>query len=299
MRILALIVLMLSLTVPIFSQAADKIVIGSKEFTEQFILARMLTLVYQQAGYQVEERLNLVSYAMRKALITSEIDACWDYTGTGYMAYNQQNDATVYTDAQKIYAAVKALDAKHGLTWLPPAEPNNSFVFILSPKTAQQYPHLRKISDIEAVLKQRKPLLLVVSRAFYHRPDGVKKMFKHYGFSYPKHLIKKREHSSVYSLIQREKANIVMGYGTDPQIAQYNLVALEDDKKFFPVYQITPIIRTAVLEKYPDLAKLTNQIAKKLDTKSMIHLNYLVDIEKQPFDNVVKNWLQKQGLLAP
>ncbi len=89
-----------------------------------------------------------------------------------------------------------------------------------------------------------------------------------------------------------------MGFATDGKIEALDLVNLEDDQKFFPVYNPSPVVREEVLEEYPEIEELLGEIAPMLDTDTMINLNFLVDIEGYEPDEVAEEWLMEEGLIS-
>lgn len=297
MRALLMIIFGMSLLVSISTQATKKIVVGGKQFTEQLILTRMLTVAYRTAGYQVEEKANIMSRNLRNAQLKGKVDVYWEYTGTSYVAYHKQNDSSVYTNSKKLFAEVRKLDAAKGLTWLQAANANNTYAIAIPPQIVQQYPNLKTLSDMATHFRHNKPLRFGLSFQFYQRPDGFKGLTKHYNFKIPKPFIKKLEHSAIHNALIRGQIDIGMVYSTDAQIKNYELRVLQDDKNFFPVYQPAPVFRTVVLQKHPDLGAIANRIAHHIDTDTLIRLNYLVDLKKQDIDTVATNWLQQQGLL--
>ncbi len=272
------------------------IVVGSKEFTEQLILGKILAKFLENQGYQIQERPNLSLSKIRDQILNKEIDVCWEYTGTAYMAYHFLDDAKIYTNLQLLHESIKKLDDTLGLVWLKPTTINNTWAFAMLKSQAQQY-NIHTISQLAEAWNQKKPLRLALTRTFYERNDGFKKLMKYYQFNVDKNNLTMWEHSGIHAAVARGQFTIGMVYGTDSQIKQFDLEILEDDKHFFPIYAPTPVIRKEILNKYPELEALINQIPSLLTQESMIDLNYQVDFKHKTLDDVALSWLKQQRLL--
>ena len=163
-------------------------------------------------------------------------------------------------------------------------------------ETAAKY-QLQNYLDLAKPLNQKQRIIFGGDKTFFVRPDGLKKMASHYGFKVPSSLTKTLGHSAVYGALRRGQITVGMGFATDPQIKQFDLIVLEDTQHFFPVYNPAPNLREEISNKYPRIAELANRLGPLLDNQTMIQLNYQVDIEKQSVAQVAQNWLKKVGLL--
>jgi osmoprotectant transport system substrate-binding protein len=101
----------------------------------------------------------------------------------------------------------------------------------------------------------------------------------------------------LYKALKDGQLEVAMGFATDGRIKGFDLVVLQDDKQFFPVYNPAPVVRKETAEKYPELESIFAELAKKLDTDAMTQLNYQVDIEHQSPKAVAEAWLKSVGLL--
>ncbi len=283
---------------PVSLNAAPKgkIVVGAKTFTEQFILGKMLTLLFEADGYEVEEKTNITTRVLREMLLKQEVDIYWEYTGTAYRAHLKRNDPAISTDAKKLFEVIQEAEKENGVVWLNKASLNNTFSLIMKRQQAEQF-QLQKISDLTQRFDKKQPLKFGSGQDFYARPDGLKKMASYYGFDLPRRLVQFMGHSGIYGALERGQIEVAIGFGTDPQIEQLDLIILEDDRSFFPVYNAAPTVRAEVVESDPRIAELANRLGPLLNQATMIHLNFLVDIEKQSVEMVARNWLKEVGLL--
>jgi osmoprotectant transport system substrate-binding protein len=140
-------------------------------------------------------------------------------------------------------------------------------------------------------------LTMALGAEFWERPDGFKRMMKVYDFSMPAGNIKKMEIGLTYMALKNGQVDAAMGFATDGRIAAFGFVNLQDNKNFFPVYNPAPVVRKAVLDKHPDIAKVLAPLAEALTTEKMQRLNMLVDVEHKDVAKVSKQFLKDEGLL--
>jgi osmoprotectant transport system substrate-binding protein len=271
-----------------------KIVVGGKTFTEQHILAKILSIYLKENGYEVEEATNMGSTVVRSALENGQIDMYWEYTGTALVVYQKQ---PVETDPSIAYEKVKEKDKEKNLVWLNKTSFNNTYAILMRQDKANEL-GIKSISDLANYVNNNGDKIKFASNAeFYAREDGIKGMEKKYGFEFPAKNIIKMDSGLIYNALKEEQVDVSVGFGTDGRIKGFNLVALEDDKLFFPAYNAAPVVRQEVLDKHGELADLLNQVADRLDTETMMKLNYTVDVEHKDVAEVAREWLVSQQLV--
>ncbi|UFJ41739.1 glycine betaine ABC transporter substrate-binding protein [Brevibacillus humidisoli] len=276
------------------NEAKGTITVGGKDFTEQHLLSKITAIYLKEKGYNVEEASNMGSSVVRSALENGQIDLYWEYTGTALVIYQKQ---AVETDPVKAYEKVKEKDKENKLAWLNKANFNNTYAILMSQDKSDEL-GIKSISDLAKYVKSDPSALKFASNAeFYAREDGIKGLEKHYGFQFPTENVVKMDSGLLYNALKEKQVDVSVGFATDGRIKGFNLVALEDDKFFFPAYNGAPVVRQEVLDKYPELADLLNQIADKLDTETMMKLNYTVDVEHKDVAEVAREWLTSQQLI--
>ncbi|MGU3470885.1 glycine betaine ABC transporter substrate-binding protein [Paenibacillus sp. D51F] len=268
-----------------------EIAVGSKNFTESLVLGEMYSLALEHAGYKVDRKLNLGgTLVAHEALKKGDIDMYPEYTGTGLINVLQLPPKT---DAQAVYDEVsRGYKEKFDLVWLKPTEANDSQGLVTTKKVAEQY-NLHKISDLPKLAPQ---LRMAAVPEFEEREDGLKGLNSFYGKMDFK-SIKLFDYGVKYRVIMNGEADLTVGFTTDGDLTNPDLVLLEDDKKFWPPYFVAPVVRGEVLEKNPDVEKVLDDVSAKLDNKTVQALNAQVDIDKKEYGDVAKDFLQKQGLL--
>lgn len=265
--------------------------VASKDFTEQFILGEMYAQLLEANGFRVERKLNLGGTPIaQKALESNEIDLYPEYTGTGLLTVLK---LPVNTDPAAVYNTVKSeYAARFNLVWLDPAPMNNTQAVAMKRSKAQEL-GIETISDLVA---QASNLIMVGPPEFQEREDGLPGMRQVYGeFNF-------KEYKSVdpglrYQAINQGQADVTVAFGTDGEIAAFDLIVLRDDKGLWPPYQVAPVVRKEVLDANPKIAEILNSLAPLLTDEVMQRLNYEVSGKQREPADVAKEFLQEQGLI--
>ncbi|KAF4410994.1 MULTISPECIES: glycine betaine ABC transporter substrate-binding protein [Streptomyces] len=275
-----------------------KLTVTSKQFTEQIILGQILGLAFKAAGAEVLDRTNIQgSIGSREAVRTGAADAGFEYTGTAWITYLGHTKPIV--DPQEQWEAVRDEDRANGLTWLPPAELDNTYAFATTPATAEKY-GLETISDVAELAKNNPDAAtFCVEGEFAVREDGLPGLLEKYDFTVPRGNLRKMDSGIVYTQVNAGKAcNIGEVYTTDGRIPELGLKVLEDDRAFFPNYNAAPMINTETLEEHPEIRKVLEPITAKLTTELAQKLNARVDVDGEDPHEVAKDWLVDEGFIT-
>jgi len=294
----AVIVLILTLFFAGSSLAQDKrITIGGKNFTEQYLLPELAKLLLEEEGFNVNLRTGVGTAIARQSLETGQIDMYYEYTGTAYTVFYQEEDPEVMTDPQKVYEWVKEKDAEKGLIWLEPVEFNNTYTLMMRREDSERLGVIT-ISDFGQFVEENPDeITFALEAEFWERPDGFRALMDLYGFRMPVRAVKRMDMGLTYLALRNDQVTSAMGFATDGRIAAFDLVNLEDDKNFFPVYNPAVVIRKEVLDSHPEIRDILRPLGEKLDTDAMQMLNAEVDVEHRDVTTVAREWLQEQGLL--
>ncbi len=271
--------------------AGGAIKVGSKDFTEQFILGEMYALVLENQGLKVERKLNLGGTPVAQAgLQSGQIDLYPEYTGTALLTVLKQPASS---DQKQVFNTVsKTYKEKFNLVWLDPAPMNNAQALAMTEEAAKKY-GIKTISDLAAKASQ---LTIASTAEFQEREDGLPGLNKVYGGLKFKKLIP-LDAGLRYQALKNGQADVVEAFGTDGEISALKLVVLEDDKKLFPPYQVAPVVRQEVLDKNPGIRNALNTLSPKLTNETMQRLNYEVSGKQREPAEVAKEFLTKEGLL--
>ncbi|KPV42077.1 glycine/betaine ABC transporter substrate-binding protein [Alicyclobacillus ferrooxydans] len=272
--------------------ANNTIVIGGKNFTEQLIMSNILKQLIQHDDPKLTVKMkdNLDSNVAWEAMKSKDVDVYVEYTGTGLV--NILKDP-VTTDPNKAYNEVKAqFQSKYHITWLKPIGFNDTYAMVMQKSEANKL----GITDISQLAKQSGNLVLGTEQDFVTRNDALPAMNKLYGTHFK--AVKPMEIGLKYEALISNKVDVIDGFSTDPQIPEYNLVVLKDNKHLFPPYYAAPIIQDSTLKAHPELKGILNKLAGKIDDAEMQKLNEEVDQQKMTPAQVAKQWLTQQGLLS-
>lgn len=272
--------------------------VGSKQFTEQLILGQIAIIALEDAGASVDDQTGLAGTDIaREALEAGEIDMYWEYTGTGWLNILQQDEPVA--GAQEQYEAVAELDLEeNGIRWLEPGIFNNTYA-IATPEAAAEELGLSTISDVGSLLQENPEAgTFCVAEEFLGRPDGLPGLEQDYGFEFPEENLVTLDEGLIYDRVaNREDCNLGEVFATDGRIAALDLVVLEDDQDFFPVYNPAMTMRDETYQEYPELADLFNPIIQALDSDTMAELNARVDAEGEFEDEVAEDFLRTEGFI--
>ncbi|HEX6795723.1 MAG TPA: glycine betaine ABC transporter substrate-binding protein [Casimicrobiaceae bacterium] len=280
---------LLALVVVPSANAQPVVRVGSKNFTEQFVLAEIYAQALEAAGVKVERKLNLGGTLIaHKALEENQIDFYPEYTGTMLLVVLKQ---PAMSDRKAVYERVKAAYAAKGLTLLDEAPVNNTYNMVVRPETAAQY-HLATLSDLAKVANQ---LTLGAGPEFRDRNDGLPGLKAKYGIVFKDDV--QMAIGLRYQAIASKQIDVVNGYSTDGMISALKLTRLKDDKNLWPPYYVVPVVRNETLAANPKIAGVLNRVSATLDESVMAEMNYKVDGEKMEPRDVARDFLKAKGLV--
>ncbi|GGS16379.1 glycine betaine ABC transporter substrate-binding protein [Streptomyces griseoviridis] len=277
-------------------EGADLTVV-SKEFTEQLILGAIMGIAFEAAGAEVLDRTGIQgSVGTRAAVENGDADATYEYTGTAWITY--LGNSRPVPDPERQWEAVKAADAKKGLTWLPPAPMNNTYALAMNQAHFKKY-RTRTMSQVAALAK-RDPgaVTLCVEGEFANRADGLPGLEKTYGMSLPARNITQMDTGIIYTQTAVGACTYGEVFTTDGRITSMNLVVMEDDKRFFPNYNAAPMVRTETMRKWPAIAGVLDPVTRALTDDVARELNARVDVDGEDPHQVALDWMVAKGFVT-
>ena len=289
--VVPLLLALLTMFSAIACNSSTGIKVGSKDFTEQFILGEMYALVLADQGFKVERKLNLGGTPVAQAgLQSGQIDLYPEYTGTGLLTVLKE---PAQSNQKQVFDTVaKAYKEKFNLVWLEPAPMNNTQALVMTQEGSKKY-GIKTISQMVAKASQ---LTMIGPPEFEAREDGLPGLKKAYGEFKLKKFIP-ADPGLRYKTLNNAQADVAVAFGTDGEISALKLVVLEDDKTLFPPYQVAPVIRQETLDQNPGIRDALNTLSPKLTTETMQRLNYEVSGKQREPAEVAKEFLTQQGLL--
>jgi glycine betaine/choline ABC-type transport system substrate-binding protein len=175
--------------------------------------------------------------------------------------------------------------------WLEPFGFNNTYAIAVRRKDAEKF-GWQKISDLKPVASK---LRAGFTSEFRERPDGYPGLKRVYGFGFGQ--VVDMDPALMYQALARGNVDVICAFATDGRIPAYDLLILEDDRKFFPPYHAAPVIRMEVLQNFPELRQVLNLLAGAISDETMRRLNYEVDENKRSPKEVAREFLAEKGLL--
>ena len=268
------------------------ITVGSKNFTEQFVLGEIYSQALEAAGFTVKKQLNLGSELIAyKALQGGKVDAYPEYTGTALTSFFGVKTADVPRDAQKAYEDTKTGFAEKDITALAPTPFENTYRLGMTKEGAAEAGDPTKISDLQDKASE---LSITGFPECKQRQDCLLGVEDTYDMKFGKFVTSEQK----YQVLDSGDADVAFIFTTDGDLASGKYVVLDDDKKFFPPYNVTFNVRNEVMETIgPDGQKVIEDVQKPLTEKVMQELNARVDVDKQKPEEVAKAYLESAGFL--
>ena len=265
-------------------QSSTTIRVGSKDFTENLVIAEIYALALEDNGYTVERVSNISSSLIHNSIVNDEIDLYPEYTGTGLLSVLGED---METDPEKVYKTVKKeYEEQFNLTWLDYASANDSQGLVIRTEVANSL-NIKTISDLQAHASE---LRFAWQGEFDEREDGLLGLEKTYG-TFNWQSSKVYDNSLKYSVLENDEADVTPAYTTEGQLVSTDkFTLLEDDKQFWPPYNLAPVVRDNILDDNPDIKTILNNISAKLDTETVTELNAKVDVDGQEYTDVAKEY---------
>lgn len=274
------------------------ITVGSKDFTEQILLGYLAQFALAAAGAEVRDLSNIIgSSSARNALANGQIDVLWEYTGSSWISYNGNTDPIPDPKAQ--YEAVREQDLqRHGIAWTAiNFNMDNTYAFAVNQQNEEQL-GVSKLSDIRRVIAERPELAtFCVDSEFASRNDGMPGVEQTYGFKADPAKVKTLSSGSIYQATANGTCTFGEVFTTDGRIEALNLTVLEDDKLFFPRYNLGVTVRAETLERYPQIGDVLQQVSSRLDNAELMKLNARVDVYGEDPADAARAWMVEQGLV--
>ncbi len=266
-------------------------IIGAKNFTEQVILGELLAQeIEARSGLKVERRFYLAgSYICNQALVAGRIDAYVEYTGTALTAILKQpverNPEVALDTLRRIYAT------RYGIAVAEPLGFENTFAMVIRGDDAQRL-HLTTLSQAAQYAPKWR---LGVGYEFEQRPDGLPGLSTAYNlhFDGPPRTM---DLGLLYRALNAHQVDMIAANSTDGPIQAFGLVALQDDRHYFPPYDAVPLVRNDALRRWPQIGAALHALSGKITADDMRTMNEAVDGQHRDPAEVVREFRVKKGL---
>ena len=309
---LAAVVLILTLILTGCAQKSEarEVTVGNKNFTEQYIVGQLMKQLLEENGFKVNLFADLSTMALREGMESGDIDICADYTGTAWMVL-LGHEYTPGIDNNKLYQMVKEKDTDKGFDWLEPMWNNNTYAMACWSEFAEAN-NVTTLSDLAALYRDNDGKInTFIDFEYSTRPDGLPALEKYYNFEVSEKTLKTGAPGTSLLALEQRQTDVIMVFGTDPLIAKHGWHVFPDNKSFFPPYDLTPYIRKEVLNKYPEIKNILNNLVATFPgggspaTPAIVaegqkvwqQLNARVDIDKLEPDEAAREYLLKHRLV--
>ena len=265
----------------------DTIRIGSKNFSENLIVAELYALALEDAGHTVERKFNVAGSLLHPAITNNEIDLYPEYTGTALLSILKMD---VMTDPQEVYELVKReFYDRYELTWLNSTGVHNGQGLVLRTDVAERL-GIRTISDLQRYADQ---IRFASQGEFDYREDGLPGLARVYGeFNFKSSTV--YDNALKYQVLENNEADLAPAYTTDGQLSRTDVFTLlEDDLRAWPPYYLAPVVRNDLLEARADVADVLNRVSAHLNSQVMTELNAQVDVHRREFDEVAREFFNE------
>ena len=269
----------------------DHPVIGAKNFTEQVVLGELLAQeIEAKSNLKVERRFYLAgSYICQQALVSGRIDAYVEYTGTALTAVLKQpldrDPQSVLITIRRLYASRFNITVEDSLGF------ENTFAMVVRGDDARRL-HLTTLSE---AAKYTPDWRLGVGYEFEQRPDGLPGLSKAYGLKFAA-APRTMDLGLLYRALEAHQVDMIAANSTDGPIQALGLVALQDDRHYFPPYQAVPLVREEALQRWPQMQVALDALAGRVTADDMRAMNEAIDGQHRDPAEVVREFRQKHGL---
>ncbi len=271
---------------------SNRIVIGSKNFTESLILGELMAQqIEAHTNLKVERRFYLAgTYICHQGVLAGRIDMYPEYTGTVLTAILKRK---VGGDKNEVYQQVKSeYERSLGLTLGPAFGFNDTFAMEIRGEDARRL-NIRTLSQASAFAPQWRAGF---GYEFMERPDGYRGLASTYGLRFAE-APRVMDLGLLVRALRDHQIDLAAGNTTDGLIPALDLFVLEDDRHYFPPYEAVPVVRLQTLQQHPEVVQALAGLAGKISDQEMQQLNYAVDGQHRDAKEVVRRFLRSKGLV--
>lgn len=271
---------------------SNRIVIGSKNFTESFILGELIAQqIETHTNLKVERRFYLAgTYICQQAILAGRIDIYPEYTGTALAAILKQQASS---NREEVYDQVKSeYERRFHLTLGPAFGFNDTFAMEIRGEDARRL-KIKTLSQAAAFTPQWRAGF---GYEFIERPDGYRGLVAAYGLRFAEQP-RIMDLGLLARALKDHQIDFAAGNATDGLIPALDLFALEDDKHYFPPYEAVAVIREQTIQEHPEVAAALAELGGKISDAGMQQMNYAVDGQHRDTQEVVREFLRAKKLL--
>jgi len=275
-----------------------EVAIGGKQFTEQFILSNISTLLLEDAGFGTDEKYPVGGgVANYEAVTSGRTDHYWEYTGTAWNHFLGHEEEKI-RDPDELHRKVnEEFQEEHDVTWLQQAKFNNTYVVTANPGW-QEETGVENLSQLAEHINDGGEVTWAVSEEYIDNPTAFGNLPDFYGFrdnmdnvTYEKMAIG----TINYKAVANGDVDLGVGFATNPNLKTMDLGTVEDDENWFVIYYPAPVVHQDVLTD--EMRQTLNKPTDALDTETIRSLNARVAQDKEDPADVAESWLSDEGMI--
>jgi glycine betaine/choline ABC-type transport system substrate-binding protein len=273
------------------SARENRIVVGSKNFTEQAILGEIFAQQLEAGTHlHVQRRFYLAgSFICHQGILAGRIDLYPEYTGTALTAILKEKPEGT---REAVYQRVKSeYQRNFQLTLGAPLGFDDTFAIEIRGEDARRL-HLNTLSEAAAYTPQWRPGF---GYEFMERPDGYRGLAAAYGLRFAE-APRIMDLGLLTRALKDRQVDLIAGNTTDGLIPALDLFVLDDDRHYFPPYEAVPVIRQQILTLHPEVLGALSELSGKISDRDMQELNYAVDGQHQDIKAVVREFLENKRI---
>jgi len=273
------------------------ITVASADTPEQLLIGQITVLTLQAEGYHVVDKTGLGSaQAVRTAMMRGRADICWDYTGEVWCNYLQHDEPIA--DPQALLARVRAEDALNQISWLTMTSLSRTEGLVMRRELAEAW-QVRTLSDLSNYMNGRNPhVRLCASQAQCAAVTGVRGLEQVYRMDFDDQLVRVGATQDGYVSLLKGECDCVLGLSNDTEIADNDLILLQDDRGFFQASNLAPAVRTPVLSELSTLEASLLRIGQLLDAATLAALQRQMSEEELKPSTVAREFLTERGIIG-
>jgi osmoprotectant transport system substrate-binding protein len=260
-----------------------------------------MAIYLEEKGFDVKLKTGMSSTVMREAMENGDIDLCMDYTGTLWLSY--AGNEFKGESPKDMFQKAKDYDAEKGLIWMDPIWCNNTYAIAVTSKFSEEN-GVKTLSDFGGYVSDKEGEVPFASDfEFYSRPDGILGLQLHYDFAFKPDSVTTVLPGLTFEYLAAGRSTAAMVFGTDPAVVKFNWVVLQDDKNFWPPYDLAPYTRQEVLDANAGLEDALKELMNAFPSDpagaraEMTALNAKVDIDLMEPEDAAEEWLKEKGLI--
>jgi len=275
------------------------ITVAAADTPEQLVLGKMLVLILREAGFQVDDRTGLGDqWVLRAALERGSVDMAWQYTGETWLEYLGHD--LPLSDAEDAFHQVRDADALRGITWLAMSPYRRNTTLLMLSERAKTL-NLSTFSDLASYMRRISPdMRLCTPEDVYRSPQGVRGLERVYRFDFRLHNVRLVPFERGYEALVNGECDCALGRLADAEVqmrGSAQFLALSDDRGFFQASNLAPVVRTAVLQQFPDLEARLNEVSSVLTHQAMVELNRQMASKRADPEALARQFLKRRGIL--